>query len=139
MFVHGCFWHRHEGCRFASTPKSRVAFWTEKFVANVDRDARQEAALRTLGWRVLVIWECETKDKTTVERRLAALIRRDRTAPEHESTLSVAIVEHLASTQGVEAPMRRPFAGGVMKSGLWVENAEELGFSEQTGPTVVGR
>ena len=60
VFVHGCFWHRHEGCRHASTPKSRVAFWTEKFAANVVRDARQEAALRALGWRVLVIWQCES-------------------------------------------------------------------------------
>ena len=51
VFVHGCFWHRHEGCRHASTPKSRIAFWTEKFAANVARDARQEAALRARGWR----------------------------------------------------------------------------------------
>lgn len=75
VFVHGCFWHRHAGCRYATTPKSRIAFWTEKFAANVARDARHEAALRELGWRVLVIWECETRDAGTVERRLAALTR----------------------------------------------------------------
>ena len=74
VFVHGCFWHRHEGCRFASTPKSQTEFWTEKFAANVVRDASQEVALRKLGWRVLVIWQCETKNEAVVERRLAELI-----------------------------------------------------------------
>ena len=71
VFVHGCFWHRHDSCRHASTPKSRIAFWTEKFAANVERDARQEAALRKLGWWVLVIWQCETRDEAAVERKLA--------------------------------------------------------------------
>ncbi len=81
VFVHGCFWHRHEGCRYASTPKSRIAFWTAKFAANVERDTRQEVALKTLGWRVFVIWECETKDRTAVERKLAALVTREGSAP----------------------------------------------------------
>ncbi len=77
VFVHGCFWHRHEGCRHASTPKSRIAFWTEKFAANVERDARKEVALKTLGWKVFVIWECETKDRVAVERKLAVSITRE--------------------------------------------------------------
>ncbi|MCY3773076.1 MAG: DNA mismatch endonuclease Vsr [Gemmatimonadetes bacterium] len=75
VFVHGCFWHRHEGCRYASTPKSRTDFWTEKFTANVVRDANQKGALRNLGWRVLVIWQCETKDEEEVEHRLAELTK----------------------------------------------------------------
>jgi DNA mismatch endonuclease (patch repair protein) len=58
IFVHGCFWHRHEGCRMAATPASNSAFWLEKFRANVARDARNRDALRSGGWRVLVIWEC---------------------------------------------------------------------------------
>lgn len=61
LFVHGCFWHRHANCRKASTPKSETEFWESKFKYNIDRDRRHEAALRKLGWRVLVIWECETK------------------------------------------------------------------------------
>jgi len=73
VFVHGCFWHRHRGCRYAYTPKSRVAFWAEKFAANVARDAHQKRALEVLGWRVLVIWECETRHEAAVERRLAAV------------------------------------------------------------------
>jgi DNA mismatch endonuclease (patch repair protein) len=76
VFVHGCFWHRHEGCRYASTPKSRIAFWTGKFAANVERDARQAEALRALGWRVIVIWQCETGDEGAMERRIVGLIGR---------------------------------------------------------------
>ncbi len=59
VFVHGCYWHRHPGCKDASTPKSNLAFWTKKFSENVERDQRTEQALTVLGWRVLVVWECE--------------------------------------------------------------------------------
>ena len=106
VFVHGCFWHRHEGCRHASTPKSRIAFWTEKFTANVVRDARQEAALRALGWRVLVVWQCESRDEATVERRLAASIDRGGVAPEKEDSPSVATREARASTPEFQSPVR---------------------------------
>ncbi len=74
VFVHGCFWHRHQGCKFASNPKSGVAFWKEKFAANLARDTRQEAELKELGWSVLVIWECETRDVKAVERQLSASV-----------------------------------------------------------------
>ena len=77
VFVHGCFWHRHDGCRYAYRPKSRIQFWTNKFEENVARDARNEMALRNLGWRVLVIWECETKDRAVVRARLLAHLRRN--------------------------------------------------------------
>lgn len=70
VFVHGCYWHRHNGCRFAYSPKSRVEFWTKKFKQNVERDGRNQTALRDLGWRVLVIWECETRDYRIIEERL---------------------------------------------------------------------
>lgn len=59
VFVHGCFWHRHSGCRFAYNPKSRSEFWMAKFNQNVARDKRNAVLLRRLGWRVLVIWECD--------------------------------------------------------------------------------
>lgn len=61
IFVHGCFWHRHPGCRHASTPKSSVAFWHDKFRANVARDRRSIDRLLASGWRVGVVWECETR------------------------------------------------------------------------------
>jgi DNA mismatch endonuclease (patch repair protein) len=59
VFVHGCFWHRHQGCSIATTPKSNTPFWMEKFEKNVARDARVTTQLREQGWRVLVAWECE--------------------------------------------------------------------------------
>lgn len=72
VFVHGCFWHRHTGCKIATTPKSNTEFWVEKFGRNVSRDARVSAELRELGWKVLVAWECELgspqKTKAAAER-----------------------------------------------------------------------
>lgn len=59
VFVHGCFWHRHVGCRHAGDPKTSTGFWQDKFSANVARDRRNVAALLAMGWRVGVIWECE--------------------------------------------------------------------------------
>ncbi|MEZ5767190.1 MAG: very short patch repair endonuclease [Paracoccaceae bacterium] len=70
IMVHGCFWHRHEGCRKATTPKTRVEFWKNKFTANQARDERQLAELRELGWRTLVVWECWTEAPNELERRL---------------------------------------------------------------------
>ena len=70
VFVHGCFWHRHRGCRYAYSPKTRVRFWTEKFRDNVARDRRNVNALRKLGWRVLIMWECETRSSACIEKHL---------------------------------------------------------------------
>jgi len=58
IFVHGCFWHRHPGCKYAYTPKSQVEFWEHKFRENVKRDQRKRMALEDAGWKVIVIWEC---------------------------------------------------------------------------------
>lgn len=70
IFVHGCFWHRHGGCRMATMPKTRVEFWAEKFGRNVERDAKNERALTDAGWRVLTIWECETRNLGVLGDRL---------------------------------------------------------------------
>ena len=64
IFVHGCFWHRHPGCKVATTPKSNAAFWEEKFRRNVERDARVVATLRRLGWRVKIVWECDLSTRS---------------------------------------------------------------------------
>lgn len=61
VFVHGCFWHRHPGCRYATMPDSNQEYWTAKFSRNVERDRREQEKLKVLGWRVLIIWECELK------------------------------------------------------------------------------
>ncbi len=57
-FVHGCFWHRHSGCPYATNPATRPEFWEAKFKANVERDHRAKEALWTAGWRVAIVWEC---------------------------------------------------------------------------------
>lgn len=69
ILVHGCFWHAHEGCGIARTPAARKEFWEAKFKANRERDKRVIAALQELGWRVVVIWECEAKSDD-LKRRL---------------------------------------------------------------------
>jgi len=78
VFVHGCFWHRHQGCNIATTPKSNVQFWTSKFENNVARDRRNVQALEGLGWRVFVVWECDlasgSKARTTIERLVSGIV-----------------------------------------------------------------
>ena len=74
VFVHGCFWHRHGACRPLSLPTTNTAFWAEKFAANVRRDRRKLRALRNAGWGVLVVWECQLKDRDRLERRLRAFL-----------------------------------------------------------------
>lgn len=61
IFVHGCFWHRHEGCRFATTPATRPDFWNDKFASNIERDRRNAEQLIAHGWRVVTVWECALK------------------------------------------------------------------------------
>ena len=74
IFVHGCFWHRHEGCSKATSPKTREEFWTTKFTQNVARDRRNETELRNRGWRVLTVWECQTQIRTELDRLLKSEI-----------------------------------------------------------------
>ena len=76
IFVHGCFWHLHEGCRRARIPKSRVDFWQPKLEGNRRRDARNQAELRRRCWGVLVVWECEIKDEYVLERRIEEFLGR---------------------------------------------------------------
>ena len=82
IVVHGCFWHRHPGCKRASSPKTRVRYWQNKFEDNVVRDKRNETALRDLGWKVMVIWECETKDHEALATRIESFLRRDESEPD---------------------------------------------------------
>lgn len=75
IFVHGCFWHRHRKCRFAYTPKSRVEFWQRKFDENVKRDQRVYRQLRRMGWRVVVVWECQTTDPIRLAKRVDRVLQ----------------------------------------------------------------
>ncbi len=63
IFVHGCFWHRHENCKYASTPKTRQEFWEAKFRENINRDKLNQENLSSKGWKIIIVWECEIKDK----------------------------------------------------------------------------
>ena len=78
VFVDGCFWHRHPGCRFAYTPKSRLEFWLPKFARNVERDRLVTRTLRQQGWTVLRVWECglAAKHWSRVARRVARALER---------------------------------------------------------------
>jgi DNA mismatch endonuclease (patch repair protein) len=70
IFVNGCFWHRHPGCRMASTPKTRAEFWSAKFSQNVRRDVHAISCLENSGWACLVIWERETRNSIALARHL---------------------------------------------------------------------
>ncbi len=74
IFVHGCFWHQHQGCRLAHVPGTRRAFWEEKFARNRARDARDLGRAAAEGWVVLVVWECETRDLPALEASLTAFV-----------------------------------------------------------------
>jgi DNA mismatch endonuclease (patch repair protein) len=70
VFVHGCFWHRHKGCKLASSPKTRTEFWENKFSSNLARDERVHSELLALGWKMLVVWECETRHPLELAEKL---------------------------------------------------------------------
>lgn len=74
ILVHGCFWHRHARCALARLPKSRVEFWLPKLTANAERDARNERALRRLGWGVMKIWECQLGDTARLASRIGRFL-----------------------------------------------------------------
>lgn len=74
IFVHGCFWHRHEGCRKTTTPKTHTDFWNAKFRANVARDRATSERLLEKGWKELVIWECQTSDLQQIAARIRCFL-----------------------------------------------------------------
>lgn len=80
VFVHGCFWHRHQGCRYATTPASRPEFWQAKFAANVTRDRKVREALAKGGWRVATVWECTLRkpdDVAAAANQIAGWLKTD--------------------------------------------------------------
>lgn len=74
IFVHGCFWHQHPGCRLAHAPKSRMDYWGPKLARNIARDAANLTALAQQGWDVLTIWECQVKDTAALQEGLTAFL-----------------------------------------------------------------
>jgi DNA mismatch endonuclease (patch repair protein) len=74
IWVHGCFWHHHDGCRLATVPKTNPKFWTEKFRKNVTRDKSNAESIAALGWKSLTVWQCELKKHETLARRLKKFV-----------------------------------------------------------------
>ncbi len=72
--VHGCFWHRHKNCKFAYTPKTRNDFWENKFNVNIERDKHMITSLQNLGWKVIIVWECETKNPDLLKEKFERLL-----------------------------------------------------------------
>lgn len=74
IFVHGCFWHRHEGCPRCRMPKSRVEFWNPKLNANRERDLKNQAKLSDMGWDFMILWECQLDDASELASRISAFL-----------------------------------------------------------------
>lgn len=88
IFVHGCYWHRHPNCHYAYSPKSNMSFWQSKFDANIVRDRVAISELQKLGWHVIVIWECQTKNHKTLVQRLERRLRRKKKSTKKARTAS---------------------------------------------------
>lgn len=76
VFVHGCFWHRHPRCRYATSPKTRADFWQKKFASNVARDRRVRRELRAAGWDVMTVWQCELKQPDKLVERIDDFLKQ---------------------------------------------------------------
>ena len=70
VFVHGCFWHRHKECKYASNPKTREEFWNKKFLSNIERDIKVRERIKAAGWKSIVVWACELNDIQKLKKRL---------------------------------------------------------------------
>jgi DNA mismatch endonuclease (patch repair protein) len=92
IFVHGCFWHQHDGCKLAHVPATRQAFWQAKFDRNRARDARDLGRAEAEGWRVLVVWECETRDEAALAERLRTFVGPVRQDQFRASVLDLALL-----------------------------------------------
>ena len=77
IFVHGCFWHRHPGCRFSYTPKSNTQFWLDKLERNMQRDALALKMLDATHWKILIVWECEISDQRALTLKLNSFLTQD--------------------------------------------------------------
>lgn len=78
IFIHGCFWHGHKNCKRSKRPDANIEFWSKKLDGNMARDKRQIRALRRMGWRVLVLWQCQLRNKARLEKRLVLFMTNSR-------------------------------------------------------------
>lgn len=85
IFVHGCFWHQHAGCRKSGIPKSNLSYWRPKLRKNVERDRRTRRALQKMGWRILVIWQCNLKNEKAVRNKLKKFLGPPAAGPQRSA------------------------------------------------------
>lgn len=111
ILVHGCFWHRHRGCRGATTPKDNSEFWAAKFRRNIERDRAAIRALRDQGWRVIVIWECQTRDAQRLRLTLKGFLEEGAKSPNRRRS-------HLSKIRMANGPQTDRFSlsSGVRRS-----------------------
>jgi DNA mismatch endonuclease, patch repair protein len=114
IFVHGCFWHQHPGCRSAKQPRSRIEYWGPKLARNVARDARALEDIAALGWKSLVLWECELRDEDTLRSKLLDFLR----PPEREQ-------QREPPCQSLDEPHGRHGTGGTPSEPVRVSSGEE--------------
>jgi DNA mismatch endonuclease, patch repair protein len=94
IFVHGCFWHRHDGCKGATTPKTRTDWWQAKFARNVERDKQNLNELHKLNWKVITIWECELKIPINIEAKITTELPRCTKYSQNPVTIQIAAEKH---------------------------------------------
>lgn len=109
VFVHGCFWHRHEGCPETTTPKTRTQWWLQKFEGNIARDTHNQKALRDAGWNAVVIWECEAAKPSGIEQKVQRLLEKILQYPVVENKGCTALAAETAPHygNGVASPKQR--------------------------------
>jgi DNA mismatch endonuclease, patch repair protein len=109
ILVHGCFWHRHRGCAATTTPKDNAELWAAKFRRNVERDRTTVRALRALGWQVLIVWECQTRDAPSLRQKLKCYLEKQNTtsiACGYSGQLGPTVVD-VAKTASTRVPNTR--------------------------------
>ena len=88
LFINGCFWHRHVNCKYAYNPKTRKNFWNKKFTDTIKRDIKNNIELEKLGWKSVVIWECETQDQDSLRDQILKIIKLYKIKINNKSTIN---------------------------------------------------
>lgn len=128
IFVHGCFWHLHTGCRKATIPTTRREFWRKKLESNVQRDESVRARLEAAGWRTAVIWECETKKRDSLEAALLGIIEPPKGILDVVKILSVTEASRLSglTPQHLRRLVKEGKIDGRLAGGVWLLDESSL-------------
>lgn len=129
VFVHGCYWHRHAQCPYSQVPARNSEFWQAKFRRNVERDIENQRELRRLGWRVVTVWECETRNLARLERRLRRLFTVDTSSELRMATAAVGPPIYMVRRRMENNPKLRSYEGRNIE---WVDTSQvEVGATHR--------